>query len=108
MRFLAVNPPDAPAEENFITQQSDIPCFYTTRAFADGPGIEGFPAVVVIRDNRKELQLHFSFSIPAVQQPASMQRYPDHRPPDHVTDTHPSTRQRRAFAGRLSYLQRAP
>ena len=52
MRFLAVNPLDAPAEENFVRSQSDIPCFYTTRAFADRLGIKGFPAVVVIRDNR--------------------------------------------------------
>lgn len=52
IRFLAVNPLDAPAAENFISSQSDTPCFYTTRAFAEGLDVEGFPAVVIIRDNR--------------------------------------------------------
>lgn len=52
MSFLAVNPLDAPAAENFVSSQSDIPCFYTTRAFADRLGVESFPTVVVIRDNR--------------------------------------------------------
>lgn len=53
--FLAANPRDIPAEENFITLQSDIPCFYTTREFADTVGIRGYPTVIIIRNNRTVL-----------------------------------------------------
>ncbi len=52
IRFLAVNPLDAPADENFITLQSDIPSFYTTSGFADTVGITGYPTIVIIRNSQ--------------------------------------------------------